>query len=96
MLTGGQVTAGTASALLGPGVPPGPCSVVLSNAGSVTVFVGFGTSATVSDGFPVPSGQVAPFAGWQGSKGSPLSVVTSSGSAVTGWLVSTPSGGTGV
>jgi hypothetical protein len=77
-MTGGQVTAGTASSLLCR-VPAGPCHVVLSNAGTAAAFVGFGTVVTSSNGFPVPSGQVAPFPGFPGGAGQQLSVVTSSG-----------------
>jgi hypothetical protein len=93
-MTGGQVTAGTASALLCH-VPAGPCQVVLSNAGTVAAFVGFGTAVTSSNGFPVPSGQVAPFPGFPGGAGQQLAVVTAAGSAPVGWLVSSASGGTG-
>lgn len=93
-MTGGQVTAGTASTHLC-SVPPGPCQVVLSNSGTVAAFVGFGGTVTASDGFPVPSGGVAPFSGYPGGAGQQLSVVTASGSASVGWLVSSASGGTG-
>lgn len=93
-MTGGQVVAGTASALLCH-VPAGPCQVVLSNAGIAAAFVGFGTAVTASNGLPVPSGQVAPLHGYPGGTGQQLSVATSAGSASVGWLVSSTSGGTG-
>jgi hypothetical protein len=94
MLTGGQVTAGTASTSLSV-VPPGPCSVTIVNSGTATAYLGFGTAATAS-GIPLPSGAVFPFFGYQGSQGSRISVVTAAGSASVGWLLSTPSGGTGL
>jgi hypothetical protein len=47
MLTGGQVTAGTASTTLTV-VPPGPCGVTIVNSGTVTTFLGLGTTATTA------------------------------------------------
>ena len=41
-------------------VPPGPASVVITNAGAVTMFVGAGTAATTGSGAPVPASGVVP------------------------------------
>jgi hypothetical protein len=93
----GQVTAGSGSALLCI-MPPGPCSVSVSNAGTAQVWVAAGSVASTGNGFPVPSGLVVTFTGYQGG-GSPLSVVTGAGSATAatvGFFVSSPSGQTGL
>jgi hypothetical protein len=94
MLTGGQVTAGTSPVLLCR-VPPGPVSVALTSAGTVTAYLGLGTTAAASTGIPLPSGGVVPFTGFAGDLGSQLAVVTAGGSATVGWVVSAASGGTG-
>ena len=96
MITSGQGTAGaTASRLCG--VPPGPATLLLSNAGTASpVYVGMGTGVTTANGFPVPSGVVPvviPL--YAGSAGGSLYAATASGSASVGWLITSPTGGTG-
>jgi hypothetical protein len=79
-------------------MPPGPCTVVVSNTGPVTVYVGAGSAVTSGNGFPLASG-APPVAipGYPGGGGSRLSVVTGAGTATStvGWIVSSASGGTG-
>lgn len=98
MISTGQALAGTAplTLLL---VPPGPASVLLVNAGTVTAYYAVGTATTVStaNGVPLPSGAAQTITAYQGDGGIPLSVVTDSGTAVTiGFVVSTAAGGTGL
>jgi hypothetical protein len=95
MITNSQVSAGTVASQLCV-VPPGPCMVTVSNPSSVTVYFGSGTGVTTGNGYPVPSGQQAAFACYQGDKGAALYVVAASGSANSvGWLVSSATGQTG-
>jgi hypothetical protein len=95
-VTSRQVPAGTGSVFLAT-VPPGPASVVISNAGSVTAWVSAGTApATTSNGCPVPAGAQVSLTAWQGSAGSPLQVICPSGTNTSlGYIISTAVGGTG-
>ena len=100
-ITSGRVEAGgtavTSSSLFP--VPPGPATLLLANAGTASpVYVGPGTSVTTSTGFPVPSGLVSPVVipVYAGAPGATWSVCCGSGSASVAWIVSSPSGGTGV
>ena len=43
-------------------IPPGPSSIVITNAGAATLYVGSGTAATVASGAPVPASGVVGFA----------------------------------
>lgn len=54
-------------------VPPGPCTVVLSNTSGHTVYIGNSNSVTTTNGFPIPTG-VPPVTihGYVGSVASPL------------------------
>jgi hypothetical protein len=95
MITGNQVTAGTAASTLMV-CPPGPAMVVVSNPSSVTVYFGSGTGVTTGNGLPVPAGQTVAFACYQGDKGGTLSVIAASGTANSvGWMVSSATGQTG-
>ena len=100
MITSGQAQAGTASGLLC-NIPPGPCTVILSNAGTAaTVWAGMtGTvvagQGTASNGFPLPSGVPIAIPVYKGSSGGVLNCVTQSGTASVGWMVSTAYGQTG-
>lgn len=94
MISTGQVSVGTASATLCR-VPPGPCSVVITNAGTVTAYAGAGTAVTSTNGMPIPSGIAVPFAGLMGDLGSPIAICTAAGSATLGFLISTSTGQTG-
>ena len=93
---GQAAVGGAAKALFA--VPPGPCTILLANAGTAaTAYVGLGTGLSASNGFPVPSGLVPPVTipGYQGSQGGPLYAVAGAGTAVLAWVISTPSGQTG-
>jgi hypothetical protein len=100
MITSGVATAGTAvttSSLIR--VPPGPATVLLANAGTAsTAYVGAGTATTTGNGFPVPSGLVPPVIVpvYAGAPSGTWSVVCAAGSASVAWIISDPSGGTGV
>jgi hypothetical protein len=104
VITTGQVTIGTASSVLCL-VPPGPCTVVLSNIGTASpVWVGAGTAVVAGaagtavgsgNGFPVPSGAPVAFTGYRGGAGTTLVAACSSGSASVGYLISTATGQTG-
>ena len=97
MISNGQGTISASKLMLT--IPPGPCTVLLSNLGTAsTVYVGIGgTAVTSAQGFPVPSGLVPPVTipGYQGSQGGPLYAVAGAGTAVLAWVISTPSGQTG-
>lgn len=88
----GQYTAGTASQVAFM-QPPGPCVVTMTSdkASSASAYIGAGATATASNGMPlVPSGTLS-WAAYPGSKGGPVSVITTAGSAATvGWIISTP------
>jgi hypothetical protein len=92
MISTGQVAAsGSATSLCV--VPPGPCTVILSNTGGATAYVGVaatGGTLTSSNGFPLPSGGYpVPLPGYAGAKGGTLSVVTAgTNSSTVGWIVS--------
>lgn len=97
-----QGTVGAASAKLGNLViPPGPCTLALSNAGSaspVWIAVG-GTGVTPANGFPLPSG-VSPLVMqfYQGNQGGVVYAVASAGggTANVGYWLSTATGQTGL
>ena len=100
MITSGVAQAGTAvtaTSLIR--VPAGPATVLLANSGTAaTVYVGAGTNTTVAGGFPVPSGLVAPVAVpvYAGAPSGTWSAVCAAGSASVAWIISDPSGGTGI
>jgi hypothetical protein len=96
VITNGQGTAGATAARLCP-IPPGPASLLLSNLGTASpVYVGAGTNLSTTNGFPVPSGVVPvviPL--YAGGQAQTLYAVTASGAASIGWIVTSPTGGTG-
>lgn len=102
MITSGVATAGTgitAASLFR--VPPGPATLVLANSGTApTAYVGAGTNVSSTGGFPVPSGLVSPLVipVYPGSPASTWSAVTAAGAgtASLAWIISDPSGGTGL
>ena len=100
MNTSGVVTATaavTSKSLLN--VPPGPATVLLANSGTASpVYVGAGTNVSTTNGFPVPTGLVAPvaIAIYAGSPAQTWSVVAASGTATLSYWISDPSGGTGI
>lgn len=83
------VTVGGTAVVLGV-VPPGPCSVVITNAGTVTMFVGAGTSATTASGAPVPGPGVVSLGQFSSSStATTLWGITSSSSVTAGLFIST-------
>jgi hypothetical protein len=71
--------------------------VVVSNAGTQSVYVGpGGTALTTGNGMPVLSGASLTWAGYQGGQGAQLNVIAPSGTAtIVGFLVSSATGQTG-
>jgi hypothetical protein len=70
-------------------IPPGPCTVVLSNTSGVTVWVG-GSTTTSTNGFGIPSGSApVTFSGWEGSQPATLYAIGTSTAASLGVLIST-------
>lgn len=94
----GRATSGTAPTTL-LNLPPGPAQVTIASTtpGTSTTFIGLGTAASTATGFPVLSG-AAPIvvSGYPSDGGGPLSMICASGSASIAFIVSTPSGGTGL
>ena len=101
MISIGQGTATAVSARLGQlTIPPGPCSVALTNAGTGSpVYIGLGgTGVTTGNGFPLYLGSVVsptviPF--YAGNLGGTVYAITS-GTAVVSWILSTSTGQTGL
>lgn len=87
MIRTGVAAAGTASTNLLT-VPPGPCTLLLSNPGPGTVFVGDGTAVTTANGFGIPPGVPVAFPCYQASLGGQMSCVSSSGTISLAWLLS--------
>lgn len=69
-------------------VPPGPCSVTITNSGAVALFVGAGTGVTTSTGAPVPGPGVVTLPGFPGSSGVNLWGITSGGTVTAGVFIS--------
>lgn len=91
MISAGQVSAsGSAQSLCV--FPPGPCTVVMSNTGLATAYVGVagGGSLTSTNGFPLPSGGYpVAIPGYASSHGGTLSVVCAgTNTSTVGWFVS--------
>ena len=84
------VTVGGTAVALGT-VPPGPCSVVITNAGTTTLFVGAGTAASVGSGAPVPGPGVVNLGQFSSSSATKLWGITSTGSVTAGLFISTGS-----
>lgn len=72
-------------------VPPGQCTLMLTNSSGVTVYVG-GAGVTTGNGCPIPAGAL-PVAvpGYPSSASSVLYVVAGAGTVTgpVGWLLST-------
>jgi hypothetical protein len=101
VITSGAAPAGTvinSTSLIR--VPAGPASLLLANAGPAgTVYAGAGTNVTTAGGFPIPSGLVPPVVVplYAGAPAGTWSVLCAAGgSASVAWIVSAPSGGTGI
>lgn len=91
MISAGQITAsGSAQSLCV--IPPGPCTVIMSNAGPATAYVGIagGGSLTSLNGFPLPSGGLpVAIPGYPGAEGGTLSAVCAgTATSTVGWIVS--------
>jgi hypothetical protein len=76
-------------------VPGGPCTVLLSNLGTVTAYYGAGTVVTTSNGVPLATGAVHYLTGYQGG-GTPLQMITANATATVGFVVSSAPGATGL
>jgi hypothetical protein len=75
MIACSQAIVGTAPTLLC-SVPPGPCSVTVTNAATaVTVYLGTGSAVTTTTGAPLPAGQAVTVHGYPGSRGASLYAV---------------------
>lgn len=73
-------------------VPPGPCTVVITNAGATTLFVGAGPSGgtvSTSTGTPIPASAVVPLPGYPGSSAVSLYGITAGGTVTAGVFIST-------
>jgi hypothetical protein len=93
----GSGTAVTAGQLFR--VPAGPATLLLANVGTASpVYAAPGTAVTTSNGFPIPSGLTAPVVVpvYAGAPAQTWSVTCTSGTGSLAWLVSEPSGGTGI
>lgn len=74
-------------------IPPGVCTVVLSNTGSTNViYVGTSNSVTASgggEGFPLPAGDTVTLQGYPGSTGTPLYAIAAAAGNYLGVIIST-------
>lgn len=69
-------------------VPPGPCTVTLSNTGTVAVSVGTANTVTATNGFAIPPNGVVNIPGNPGSAPVSLWGIAASGTNAVGVLVS--------
>jgi hypothetical protein len=86
----GQYTAGTVATVIFY-QPPGPSVVTVTSdtVSTATAYLGAGTVVTTTNGIPLVSGGAVSWATYPGSKGSPVSVVTTGSSVATiGWVIS--------
>jgi hypothetical protein len=84
-VAGAAVTLGT--------VPAGPCTVVITNAGTATLYVGAdpaGGSVLTTTGTPVPASGVVTLPGYPGSSPVTLWGITSGGTVPAGVIISSP------
>jgi len=99
VITNGVVPAGTvlnSSSQFRP--PPGPCTVLLANAGTTSpIYVGAGTSVTSANGFPVPSGALSPtlIPIPAGCPAQVFTAIVAAGSSSLAFMYITPAGQTG-
>ena len=88
-ISSGNVTPGASAPLCT--IPPGPCTVLISNTSGVTVYVTAGVAATAANGFAIPT--TAPpveIPTYAGSRAVPLNVFTAgSPTGVVSWMIST-------
>lgn len=91
-LSAGQVSVSSSSSAAALcTVPPGECSVTLTNSGTTAVVFGPGTPTSAS-GAILPAGGSLTFYGFKGSAGAALKaiLITGSTAAAVGFLISTP------
>lgn len=88
MLTPRQVPVGTSATPL-INVPGGPCTLVITNAGTATIYFGAGTAVTTSSGHPVPTSQTITLINYVGSAPVALYALTAGGTVPTGVTIST-------
>lgn len=88
-ITAGQVTL-TGSAQEFVVVPPGPCTLIISNTGGAAVTVGTGSNLTTGNGITIPN-NAPPVAvpGYPGSAATQLYVIGTAADTVC-WMLSTP------
>jgi hypothetical protein len=87
----GQYTASTVATVIFT-QPPGPSVVTVTSdtASTSTAYLGAGTAVTSANGVPLVSGGAVSWATYKGSRGGPVSVITTASSAATvGWILST-------
>lgn len=74
-------------------IPPGACTVILSNTGSTNViYVGTSTNVTTANGgqgFPLPVGATVTFPGYPGSAGATLYAIAAGTGNNLGVIIST-------
>lgn len=70
-------------------IPPGPCSVVLANAGTVgTLYFGTGSGVSSTNGYPLLPSTSLTIPGYSGSAGAAIRAIASAGTIATGVMVS--------
>ena len=82
MIITSQVSVGgTAVKLIA--VPPGPSNLVITNAGTVTLYVGGGATATTTGGAGIAAGAAVTIPGFPASSGTQLWGITPGGSVAS-------------
>lgn len=80
----------TATAKLAVTVPPGVCTVVLSNTGSTNViYIGETNNVTSTNGFPLPVNATVTWYGYPGSTGTALWAIAAGTGNNLGVVIST-------
>ena len=88
MIVTSQVTVAGTAVTIGT-VPAGASSVVITNAGAATLFVGAGgTAVTAANGAPLPASGVIPLPGFPSSASVKLWGLTSGGTVTAGLFIS--------
>ena len=89
----GQVATATSAAVPVCTIPPGACTVVLTNANSTaanTVWIGTATGVTAANGSPVPASGSVTIHGYPGSAGATIYAIAGASTPVIGYVISTP------
>lgn len=92
IVTGQKATA-TSAAVPVCVMPPGPCTVVLTNANSTAaniIWIGTGSGVTAANGSPVPASQSVTITGHAGSAGATIYAIAGASTPVLGYVISTP------